>query len=301
MPGDIKMAAQQDSTLRRIESLVRRRSETDRRMGYGWMIVPLLPLAAAISIGGIFAELLVSIIPKIANLSQTNATQTAVEPIVGGLLALYGLGIIVAFGVVFIGALSFYYLIDRRNLHFGRQQILFSTIHQYLASKATTSQNISQLGYLSEDSASAEVPRPAGLWALLFLFAFPIVGIIAAYGLTQDLRKHDELQSKYQLALGASLVEAGIQEPNLPAYKSHNRDPVLFIILTAITGGLFWVYWYYTLLKDYNEHFTDQAKFEDQVLNIVIPPPTQRTCGSCGGAIPPTARFCPHCGSQQAN
>lgn len=301
MPGDIKVATQQDSTLHRIELLVRRRSDTDRRMGYGWMIVPLLPLLTIIAIGGVFVGLLVSIIPNIGNLSQPTTTQSAIEPIVGGLLTLYGLGIIAFFGVVFFGALSFYYLIERRNLHFGRQQVLFSTIHRYLALKPIASQTISQLGYLSEDSTCTEVARPAGLWALLFLLAFPIVGLIAAYNLTQDLRKHDALQSKYQLALGTSLVEAGIQEPNLPPYKPHSRDPVLFIILTAITGGLFWVYWYYTLLKDYNEHFADQAKFEDQILKILSPPPTQRTCGSCGGIVPASARFCPNCGSQQTN
>jgi hypothetical protein len=299
MPGDIKMTAQQDSTLRRIESLVRRRSDTDRRMGYGWMIVPLLPVVTAIAIGGIFIGLLVSIIPKISNLSQPSTAQSAIEPILGGLLALYGLGIIAFFGVVFFGALSFYYLIDRRNLHFGRQQLLFSTIHRHLAFTAPASDKVSQLGYLSEDSTCTEVARPAGLWALLFLFIFPIVALIASYGLTQDMRRHDDLQSKYQLALGAALVEAGILEPNLPPYKPHNRDPVLFIILSAITGGLFWIYWYYTLLKDYNEHFTDQAKFEDQILKILMP--TQRTCVSCGGIIPPAARFCPNCGGQQTS
>jgi hypothetical protein len=299
MPGDIKVATQQDPPLHRIESLVRRRIETDRRMGYKWMIVPLLPVAAAIAIGAIFVGILVSILPRIGNLSQPTTAESAIEPILGGVLTLYGGGVIVFFAVLFFGALSFYYLIDRRNHHFGRQQLLFSTIHLYLASKVPASENISQLGYLSEDSTYAEGVRPAGLWALLFLFLSPIVALIASYSLTQDMRKHDELQSKYQVALAPSLVEAGFQEPNFPPYKPHNRDPVLFIILTAITGGLFWIYWYYTLLKDYNEHFTDQAKFEEQILKTLIPLPTQRTCGRCGGTVPPGARFCPNCGSQQ--
>jgi len=295
MPGDIKVATQQDPPLNRIESLVRRRTETDRRMGYKWMIVPLLPVGAAIAIGAISVGILVSILPRIGNLSQPTTAESAIEPILGGMLG----GVIVFFAVLFFGALSFYYLIDRRNHHFGRQQLLFSTLHLYLASKVPASETISQLGYLSEDSIYAEGVRPAGLWALLFLFLSPIVALIASYSLTQDMRKHDELQSKYQVALAPSLVEAGFQEPNFPTYKPHNRDPVLFIILTAITGGLFWIYWYYTLLKDYNEHFTDQAKFEEQILNTLIPLPTQGTCGRCGGIVPPGARFCPNCGSQQ--
>jgi hypothetical protein len=301
MPGDIRVATQQDPTLNRIETLARRRSETDRRMGYGWMVIPLLPVAAVIVIGASFVGIILSLIPRIGNLSQQTPTtaQSAVEPIVGGILALYGLGIVIFFVVMFFGALSFYYMIDRRNLHFGRQQLLFSCIHRYLESKAPSSEKISQLGDLAEDARFAEGTRPAGLWALLFMFVTPIVGLIASYNLTQDMRRHDELQAKYQAALAPSLVEAGFQDPNLQDYKTHNRDPVLFIILTAITGGLFWIYWYYTLLKDYNEHFMDQAKFEEQILKTLIPPPAQKTCGTCGGSIPATAKFCPSCGRQQ--
>jgi len=301
MPGDIKVATQRDPTLNRIEALAHRRSETDRRMGYGWMIIPLLPVAAVIIIGAVFVGIILSIIPRIGNLSQqtTTTAQSAIEPVVGGILALYGLGIIVFFAVMFFGALSFYYMIDRRNRHFGRQQLLFSGIHRYLVSKAPSSETISQLGDIAEDSGLAEGTRPAGLWALLFMFVAPIVGLIASYNLTQDMRKHDELQSKYQATLVPSLAEAGFQDPNFQGYKTHNRDPVLFVILTAITGGLFWIYWYYTLLKDYNDHFMEHAKFEEQLLKTLIPTPPQKTCGTCGGKVPATAKFCPSCGRQQ--
>ena len=298
MPGDIKVT-EQDLPLHRIESLVRRGTDTDRRMGYLWMIIPLLPVGAAVAIGTSFVGILVSVLPKIANLSQPTTTQSAIAPVAGGLFALWGVAALVFFAVLFFGALSFYYLIDRRNRHFGRQQLLFSTIHRYLASKASTSENIATLGYISDDSPYAEEARPAGLWALLVLLVTPIVGLIASYTLTQDLRRHDEFQSKYQQALAPALVEAGFHEPTFPAYRPHNRDPVLFIILTAITGGLFWIYWYYTLLKDYNEHFADQAKFEEQILNILLPAPTRRTCGTCGGSVPANAKFCPSCGSRQ--
>jgi MFS family permease len=268
-------------------------------MGYIWMMVPLLPLAAAVTIGAILVGILGSIITKISNLPQPSTAQSAIEPVVGGILAVYGLAVIVFLGVSLLGALSFYYLMDRRNRHFIRQQLLFSTLHRYLASKLPTSENVAQVGYLSEDCAYEERTRPAGLWALLFIVLTPIVALIASYSLTQDLRKHDELQSKYQAALTASLVEAGFQQPNFPAYNSRKRDPVLFVILYAITGGLFWIYWYYTLLKDYNEHFAEQAKFEDQILRLIIPPQVEKRCGTCGGAVPAGARFCPNCGSQQ--
>jgi len=299
MPGDIKVATDQNPDLPRIQSLVSRRNQTDRRMGYAWMIIPLLPPIGTITTAAIFLGILISLLPKMNSLSQPNTAQSAIEPIAGGFLALLGLGVIVLFAVSLLGALSFYYLIERRNQHFGRQQLLFSTIHRYLASKRPASEGIAKLGYLAEDSVQAETPRPAGLWAFASLFAIPIVGLIASYNLTHDMRKHDEFQSEYQAALATSLVESGFQEPNFSSYKFHNRDSVLFLILTAITGGLFWIYWYYTLLKDYNDHFIEQAAFEDQILRTLIPASTHGTCRTCGGAVPPTAKFCPSCGTRQ--
>jgi len=265
------------------------------------MIIPFLPLVAAISIVAFLVGILVSILPRIGNLSQPATSESAIAPVVGGLVSLYGLGIIVLFAVFLLGALSVYYMIDRRNRHFARQQLLFSTLHRYLVSKKPESANIAEVGFLAEDSAYEEKMRPAGLWALLFMVITPLVGLIVSYNLTRDMRKHDELQSKYQGVLATSLVESGFQEPNFAAYRPQNRDPVLFVILTAITGGLFWIYWYYTLLRDYNEHFMDQAKFEDQILKTLIPPAAQRICGTCGGVVPPVAKFCPNCGSKQAD
>jgi len=296
------VAQPQDPTLQRLEALMRRRGETDRRMSYGWMIVPLLPVVAAVVIAGTLVGIIASLVPKIGTLSQsaTTPTQPEIAPIVAGILALYGLAVIVFFAVMFFGALSFYYMIDRRNRHFTRQQLLFSTLHGYLATKAPTSAKISQLSYLTEDSVCEERTKPAGVWALLFMFVTPIIGLIASYNLTQDMRKHDEFQSNYQAALTSSLADAGFPQPNLPAYTSHKRDPVLFLILTAITGGLFWIYWYYTLLKDYNDHFANQAKFEDEVLKVLMPPQPERTCGTCGGAVPVGSKFCPNCGRDQS-
>ena len=160
---------------------------------------------------------------------------------------------------------------------------------------------MSQLGDLAEDLRYSEQSRPAGLWALLFMFVTPITGLIASYDLTQDLRKHEELQAKYQSALTTSLVDAGFQKTDLPPSNIHQRDPLLYLILSAITGGLFWIYWYYTLLKDYNDHFAEQARFEDKILSTLSPPQPLKACEVCGGAVPANAKFCPNCGKPQAS
>jgi uncharacterized membrane protein len=296
--GSVAVGAQ-EPTLQRIEALVRRRSETDRRMSYAWMLVPLLPVAGAVAIGATVAGIIASVVAKVGTNAQTIPPQGVATSILGGILALEGLVLLVYFGVMFVGALSFYYMIDRRNRHFARQQLLFSNLYRYVACKTTKTENVVQIGNLCEDFRCEEHGRPAGLWALAFMFLNPIVGLIVSYDLTQDMRTHDEWQAKYQMALSQSLVDAGFQSPDLPQYNAHKRDPVLFLVLSAITGGLFWIYWFYTLLKDYNDHFTNQASFEDKVLAVLMPAAAEMTCATCGGSVPPRAKFCPNCGRQQ--
>jgi hypothetical protein len=299
MSGGIKTSAQPE-LIQRIEDLMRRRTSTDRRMGYVWMLVPILPIVVAISLVVSFIGVLISTIPNLGNLQQQ--PQNAL-PVVSEILGLYGSAILSFYLVLLIGAFALYYLIERRNNHIRRQQQLFSTLERYLAqeTKSSGSDNISRLTRLSEESTFEERDRPAGLWSILYLFVTPVVGLVVAYNLTQDLQKHEELQATYQTALISALSEAGLRTPPIASYKPHKRDPLLFIILTAITGWLFWIYWFYTLLKDYNEHFQDQAHFEDEILTSLKPEPTTTGCASCGKPVPENAKFCPHCGKNQTS
>jgi hypothetical protein len=294
------MPIEPDTDVLRIEELIRRRSSTDRRMGYAWMVVPLLPVivgtAVAVSVIGIIA----TNIPSLGNLQQQQAKAL---PIVGEIIALYGLGILALYIVLLVGCFAIYNLIERRNGHFRRQQQLFSTLQVHLASKLNPSRNvnITLLAHSNEDSTFQERDRPSGLWAVLYLFVTPIVSIIVPYNLTQDLRRHEEVQLASQTALVSSFTDAGLPSLTIPQYRLHKRDPMLFVILSAITGGLFWVYWFYTLLKDYNEHFSDQARFEDEILGALKPKPPTTHCLACGGLVEANAKFCPYCGSKQAS
>ncbi len=293
------MSAQAEMLTQRLEDLIRRRSSTDRRMGYVWMLVPILPIVVGIALGFSLIGIVLSAFSRVGGVQQPGN----VVPIVGQIVALYGFAIISFYGTLLVGSFALYYLIDRRNGHFRRQQQLFLTLTEYLSSrgKGTGSGSIVRLAQLSEDSVFEERDKPAGVWAIMYLFVTPIVGLLVAYSLTQDLRKHDDLQSAYQATLVSGFTETGLQLPAFAEYRPHKRDPVLFIILTAVTAGLFWVYWFYILLKDYNEHFQEQARFEDQILSVLKPPQGPRVCETCGGAVPGNARFCPHCGRQESS
>jgi hypothetical protein len=260
-------------------------------MGYSWMIVPVLPIIAGIAL---IVALIGIVISTISTLQPGEAPTQAFA----GIFAVYGLALVVFYAVLLIGAFAIFYFIDRRNRHFKRQQLLFGAISSYLLVRdsSTVSENVGKLTELVEDSIFEEQDRPAGLWALLYVFVTPIVGLVVAYNLTQDLRKHEERQFEYQQALAPAFEETGFARPSFATHRAHNRDPMVYIVLTAITGGLFWIYWFYTLLKDYNEHFAGQAAFEDQVLSVLKP---SVTCTACGGTVPQGAKFCPLCGAPQ--
>jgi len=265
-------------------------------MGNIWMLAPILPLILGVAL--VFSAVGI-IASNFRNLQSLQGTTSAV-PAVAAILSLYLLGIAAFYSILVIYSVSTYYLVDRRNNHFRRQQQLFALLPKYLMSMANAGiDNASTLLELTEDALIEEENRPAGIWAILNLFVSPIVSLIVAYNLTQDLRGHEKRQENYQVILVNALNQVGVTLPPTNTARDHKRDPLLFLILTAITGGLFWIYWFYALLKDYNEHFIDQAIFEDNVLASLKPKAPSKQCQVCGGPVPADARFCPLCGSRQ--
>jgi hypothetical protein len=261
-------------------------------MGYVWAIVPVLPMLAVVTLFSATAGIIISSVP---NLQQASSA----APMIAQIAALYMLVLIVIWVVLVADGLAFYFLLDRRNRHFKRQQALFAAIPTYLLTmrSQTGNERIARLVEISDDSVFEEQDRPAGLWALLALFAMPIVGLVVACNLTQDLQKHEERQAAYQQTLPLALQEAGIAHSTIEPLKTRRRDPIFYLVLTAITAGIFWIYWFYILLKDYNDHFVNQAVLEEQLLSSFRP---LIKCLTCGGSIPHSAKFCPLCGTAQS-
>lgn len=288
----VNLPSQPDIDLRRVEDCVRKRSSTDRRMGNAWMIVPILPIAAGIFLAITLIGIVLSTLPRF---QAGNALSQA--QVVTGFFAFYGFALLTFYVILLIGAFATFYFLDRRNRHFKRQQLLFAAISSHLSSKnSIAGENVGKLNEVVDDSLLEEHDRPAGLWAVLYVFVTPVVGLVVAYNLTQDLRKHEERQLAYQTTLASALEQSDFPRPSFSVSRKHNRDPMVYLILTAITAGLFWIYWFYTILRDYNEHFEDQAVLEDQIVASLKP---SITCSSCGGSVPHGAKFCPLCGSPQ--
>jgi len=256
------------------------------------MVVPILPILAGIALAATFVQIIAQIIPRITTLDETR-----LPTIMTQILVLYGSAILSFFVAAVLGGTALYYLIHRRNNHFMRQQQLFETLAEYITLKSSqTDPNGLRLRLIVDDSKGTEVARPAAVWATMNIFVTPLVGLIVAYSLTRDLARHEEHQSRYAHTLNSAINALNVPIPALAATKPHRRDPLLYLILTAITGGVFWIVWFYTLLKDYNEHFTEQVNFEDMILRTLTRAGPTRTCPSCNAPIPEEARFCPSCG-----
>jgi len=284
--------------LDRVEELVARRQTSDRKMGYIWMVVPILPMLLGIAIAASIASIIISSLSQIGTINGP----TSAIPVVAQILGLYAFAIISVYAILVLGAIAIYYLIDRRNNHFRRQQQLYKTLGAYMSTReaANPGQDASKLSQLTEDSMFEERDRPAGLWAILYLFVTPITSLIVAYDLTVDMRRHEERQLAYHTALTKALAEIGAQPQSIPSPNFHKRDALLYLILTAITAGLFWIYWFYILLKDYNQHFRAQAMEEDAILTILKPRRPSTICQTCGGPVVEGSNFCPFCGRPQS-
>jgi len=307
-----------------LEYAIRKRFESDRIMGYIWMIVPILPLLLAILGAAIFIGLILTAIAT----GITTPTPTGFAPIsfMEGILISAWIGLIlVGFIVSIFGAIALYYMISRRNDHFRRQRMLTSILLPYLETKlkekGRTSHAISTLALLNRDSEYEETERSPAVWAVLYLFVSPIVGLYVFHFLTQDLYKHFKRQVDLTRNVEALLKDLDFQFASPAQYEIKRRETILYIILTVVTVGLFWIYWFYLQLKEYNEHFKSQWRLEDQLMNTLrtqmegLPPETRtptlpmaplpslslglKYCQYCGKAIPLDAKFCDLCGKQQ--
>jgi len=312
------------SHLAELEYAVGKRSESDRIMGYVWMIVPILPLLLAILGAAILAGFILEVIATgISAPSPTAPTFSTESLVTVFMLGWIGL-ILVGFIISIFGAVALYYMVLRRNNHFRRQRIFTSILLPYLEAKLKekekSSNAVSVLALLNRDSEYEEAEKPAAVWAVLYLFVSPIVGLYVFHFLTNDLYKHFKRQIDFSGNLEALLKDLDVQFVSPAQYEVKRRETVLYIILTIITAGLFWIYWFYLQLKEYNEHFKSQWRLENQLMNTVrtmeglpsethppsLPtaplapsPPGLKYCHYCGKALSLDARFCDLCGKEQ--
>jgi NADH:ubiquinone oxidoreductase subunit 5 (subunit L)/multisubunit Na+/H+ antiporter MnhA subunit len=151
---------------------------------------------------------------------------------------------IVTFGLAFFP--MFYYLVERRNKHFLRQDKLENQIEAYFRKE----------GKELQSTANSLPERNAKLWAASIILILPV--FVIAYFLSEDLLLHEKRQQAFLTRL---FPERGYVPQNLAIKK--------YTLVTVATLGVGIVYWLYKIINTYNSHFREQRKIEDEIIRLM--------------------------------
>lgn len=151
---------------------------------------------------------------------------------------------IITFGLALFPML--YLLIERRNKHFQRQKGLESLILSALKNR----------GVDLEIEGDNFLERNALLWAASIILIVPI--FFAAYFLSKDLFLHE----KRQMALFRKIFP----EEALIEQKINLK---FCMVITLATLGLGIIYWFYKIFNAYNNHFREQWRIEDKIVELL--------------------------------
>ena len=233
------------SVLADVRRGIRARAESDKILSVTWPVAILLLL-----IFGTFF---------------TTGGVAVGEPI----LLVVGAAIIVV--AVILWCILAYRLIERRNEHFKRQMFLFEDLTNCVSNLASrkgidVSENVAVCERITREAKYKETEKGAALWVFL-AYATGLAWFYIAYFLMRDFYRHERREDEFWDAASEALTRLGVE----PLPKRHNAIPErgfwLYLILGIVTAGIFWVYWWYTLIKDPNEHFEHHALVEEGLLS----------------------------------
>ena len=158
--------------------------------------------------------------------------------------SMWFLGSIVTFGLAFFP--MFYYLVERRNKHFLRQDELEDRVEAYFRKEREEAQS----------TANSLPERNARLWTVSIILIIPV--FVITYFLSEDLLLHEKHQQAF---LTRFFPERGYVPQNLAIKK--------YTVITVATLGVGIIYWIYKIINTYNSHFKEQRKIEDEIIRLM--------------------------------
>ncbi len=211
-----------------------------------------------------------------------DTSDTLVDPYVGGVpsefLLVLGLGFIIQILFTLFQSYLVYILVLRMDDHLERDGLLRMGILEFLDSRSMATRtdiNVERwtINTINMSAYMKERKKGAITWAVLVgVFSFiPIIGTLflmyVLHNLTDGLIDHDFNQLNFNRQLNWSLAK--LNRPMVAAAGWMNlprRSTGMYVILTLITLGFFLPYWWYVIITDWNEHFQNQWRFEDELL-----------------------------------
>ena len=236
---------------------VRKRVESDKLMSTAWLLVYLIPI-------GSIALLVFSI--ALAPM----AGPPWVKPAAPFAVSLMILSTILGISAFITTLVLLYKLVNRRNMHFRRQLLLFEDIVRAVREAANrkgvdVSLHLGMCERTIREAKVEETEKNAVLWAILSAIT-GIAALYVYYFLMKDFYRHERREDSFLEDLGKALAACGITFIPRRDYQIPDRSFVLYLIITILTLGIFGIYWLYILIKDPNEHFKYHAIFEDYLL-----------------------------------
>ena len=129
--------------------------------------------------------------------------------------------------------------------------------------------SVLQYATMFNSDSYSHYQRISPLFSLaMFLTYLPILYI--SYSLSKSVFEHHR-----QWADFANQTTAAVNELDMGAMDGYwggtvpSRPYVVYVIVTGITFGLFMFYWWYTIIKDLNQHFVAHRDFEDNLARSI--------------------------------
>jgi uncharacterized protein DUF4234 len=266
---------------------LRTRLENDRQMSTGWIAFPLLLITSIIVFLIIILAEIFGYIYSAApgtTLSYADLLRTIAPTVLAYSIISFVLNIVIAYMI--------YKLVQRRNTHFARQNLLYedlmSTAEEWVTKKGVqmnASIGLNNLDRIAKEARVYEPEKSATLWVILTLAGtslpaatlsagstgaglLPLLAVLYVYYfLMKDFYKHERREDQFLRDLLGTFAISGLsvslpyRNPPLP-----ERSFALYIVLSIVTVGFFWVYWVYVLLNDPNNHFQQQMLIEDTIM-----------------------------------
>lgn len=282
-----------------LQEVLSRRRRTDRRLPPWAVVVPLVVtmLFAIVLVGAVF--------DKILDYDLSDGEMPSEEEILGDMDSYIVAA--VAFNVLFyaVYAVLAYLMVDRANRHLEREAAAMDAVGKVLGklggARSLTSDPWGREQVLDGRAAYGTKRNPL-LWAAVM--ALPLVGSLAEdfavlnddfelsgslqivslpimlvhvvlmfyflHIMSDDTWKHDQAWTEFARGTKVALARAGATAGDLDEGTTLPSRPTgLFVVVSLITLGLFLVYWWYVALKDPNEHYGKQARFEDQLVAML--------------------------------
>ena len=261
-------------SLENLQNDIRLRKESDKQMSNVWLLVYLLPIGVGVIFSVYFLVSFIDIVDSIYPASSSiNFSYDGFDAQIMNALITIGLTGVVNFTV---GIVLTYKLVNRRHTHFKRQKFLSEDLIASIKSMGKMKDidvetSLASIERTLREANTEETEKSGILWAILTAF-IPFVQLYVYYFLMNDFYRHEQKENGLWEDISSALNKLDINFSVLRRTKYiPNRSFVLYLILTIITGGLFVVYWLYTLLTDPNEHFKYHIQAESQLISTLEP------------------------------